>query len=249
MFPSLSAVLSSLPVGCVVSPSLVPFAACVPCPGAPVAPACLLSSLPAGLLARPVRVCARSCGCGCAAARCGCASLALAVAPPRVRSCVGAGPVCVLVWLSPPPPPAPPVPPSLRAALAACAAAPGPVAVVGSRSFAPLGLVSSFVRLLPPGCSVVSGAAPGVDAAAEAEALACGLPVVSLPAAWSRFGRAAGMRRNGEVVARASLVVAFWDGVSPGTRDAIARARRAGLPVFVVAPPPAPGAPVQPSLF
>jgi hypothetical protein len=55
--------------------------------------------------------------------------------------------------------------------------------------------------------------------------------------------------RNAEVVARADVVVAFWDGVSAGTQDAIRRARKEGIPIFVVSPPPDPDAPAQLPLF
>src|SRR5438270_835948 len=83
-----------------------------------------------------------------------------------------------------------------------------------------------FVAALPASVAVVSGAAVGVDHAAEEAARARGLPVVSLPAAWSARGQRAGVMRNAEVVAQADVVVAFWDGISPGTQDVIRRARK-----------------------
>jgi hypothetical protein len=93
------------------------------------------------------------------------------------------------------------------------------------------------VAQLPASVVVVSGGARGVDAVAEDAARSRGLPVVRLSASWSSLGRRAGMMRNGEIVARADVLVAFWDGASSGTADAIRRARREGIAVFVVSPP------------
>ena len=52
---------------------------------------------------------------------------------------------------------------------------------------------------------------------------------------WSAHGRAAGARRNGEMLAEGGVVavVAFPGG--SGTADMVRRARRAGLPVWEVA--------------
>lgn len=56
---------------------------------------------------------------------------------------------------------------------------PSPVAIVGSRDFKDLDKVRAFVRSLPPSACVISGGARGVDQAAEAKAIECGLFVAS----------------------------------------------------------------------
>jgi endonuclease YncB( thermonuclease family) len=54
------------------------------------------------------------------------------------------------------------------------------------------------------------------------------------PGDWKRYGRAAGFIRNGEMVAEgADICLAFPYGMSPGTRDCIARAQAAGIPVRI----------------
>lgn len=99
------------------------------------------------------------------------------------------------------------------------------VAIVGSRNYNNLEAVRKYVRALPKGTTVVSGGARGVDSVAEAEALACGLTVQSIPANWNKFGKRAGPIRNKEIVEASDIVVAFWDGTSKGTRSTIGIAR------------------------
>ena len=106
------------------------------------------------------------------------------------------------------------------------------IAVIGSRDFANMALVRAFIASRPLANTIISGAARGVDTIAELAARARGLAVISIPANWAT-GRAAGMVRNQKVVDAADAVVAFWDGKSTGTRDAITKAIRAGKPTIV----------------
>jgi hypothetical protein len=110
--------------------------------------------------------------------------------------------------------------------------------IVGSRNFKNLELVRRFVRRLKPETIIVSGAARGVDQAAEEEALLTGHDVESWPVTaedWKRDGKAAGILRNREMILGyldpevGDGLVAFWDGQSRGTRNAIKLARQAGL--------------------
>jgi hypothetical protein len=108
------------------------------------------------------------------------------------------------------------------------------IAIVGSRDYAHLDRVRDFVKALPAGTTVISGGARGVDEAAEAMAYAIGLPVQSFPADWATHGKKAGILRNAEIVAAADEVVAFWDGISAGTRSSIELAQKAGKPIRII---------------
>lgn len=110
------------------------------------------------------------------------------------------------------------------------------VAIVGSRDFSELARVDAYVDALPADTVVVSGGARGVDRRAEQRARARGLEVVSLSADWARHGKRAGFLRNREIVATVDRVVAFWDGVSPGTASTIELARRTGKAVEIHLP-------------
>lgn len=87
------------------------------------------------------------------------------------------------------------------------------------------------------GLTVVHGACPtGADAYADEWArdnADIGVLVERVPARWDLHGKAAGPLRNAEMVARgAALCLAFPRGLSRGTRNCMAEARKAGIPVW-----------------
>lgn len=100
-------------------------------------------------------------------------------------------------------------------------------------------MVRRYVTSLFPGTQVVSGGARGVDTAAEAAARARrDLPEPKVfPADWDRLGKGAGAIRNEQIVDYAQTIVAFWDGVSPGTKNTIDLAAMRGKPFQVIRPP------------
>jgi hypothetical protein len=114
------------------------------------------------------------------------------------------------------------------------------VAIVGSREFKDLDWVREYVLWLPAGTLVVTGGARGVDVTAERAAKARKdlPPPKVLHAGWQRpdgtLDRAAGHKRNRRVVAACDRLVAFWDGQSPGTRDAFQLAEAAGKPYRIL---------------
>ena len=107
------------------------------------------------------------------------------------------------------------------------------VAIVGSRDYPSPSLVRAFVNTLPDDTIIISGGARGVDTVAEQAARYRHLKVEIYPAEWDKWGRSAGMMRNGKIINAADRVVAFWDGISKGTADSIRKARAAGKPVTV----------------
>jgi hypothetical protein len=102
------------------------------------------------------------------------------------------------------------------------------VAVVGSRGYPRLDLVEKFIQALPPGTTLVSGGAPGVDTIAETAWKAMGGSVMSIKAEWQLLGNTAGIERNGMIVLESGRVYGFWDESSPGTANTICRAANAG---------------------
>jgi hypothetical protein len=110
------------------------------------------------------------------------------------------------------------------------------VGIVGSRDYPNLDQVERYVMELPLYTTIVSGGARGVDRAAEASARRHGLELDVMKADWETHGRRAGLLRNAQLVDSVDLLVAFWDGKSPGTRNAIAHARNMVKPFVVVTP-------------
>ena len=103
------------------------------------------------------------------------------------------------------------------------------IAVVGSRSFSDLEKVKMILDRLYGEIGpfrLVSGGAAGVDDTAEAWAKIRQLETNIFPADWENGGRKAGIVRNSLIVNAAEIVIAFWDGVSPGTLDTIVKAKK-----------------------
>lgn len=85
----------------------------------------------------------------------------------------------------------------------------------------------------PVACTLVVGKCRGADQIGEEIARRLGWEIDPFPANWSQHGAAAGPLRNQEMVdSGADVCVAFPLGASRGTRDCIARARAAGIPVW-----------------
>lgn len=102
------------------------------------------------------------------------------------------------------------------------------VAIIGSRTFTDYERAEQFLSALELDITrVISGGAKGADAIAERYAAEHGIPITVYPADWKRYGRGAGMIRNKQIIDDADVVVAFWDGVSKGTKHSIELARKA----------------------
>lgn len=108
------------------------------------------------------------------------------------------------------------------------------MAIVGSRTFADYALLERTMADLPRPSSIVSGGGKGADTLGAQYARAHDIPLVELLPDWKQYGKAAGMLRNSDIVKAADVVVAFWDGQSPGTRDSLAKATKAGKRVLIV---------------
>lgn len=105
------------------------------------------------------------------------------------------------------------------------------IAVIGSRTIKRIDCREIGAK---PGDWIVSGGAKGVDTLAEDFATANGFPVLRFLPDYHRYGKAAPHVRNGQIVAAADRVVAFWDGKSRGTKSTIEKAKRYGKEVHIV---------------
>lgn len=83
--------------------------------------------------------------------------------------------------------------------------------------------------------TVLSGGCRGVDKLGEQWAAAHGVPVEIYPAQWKIYGRAAGMRRSAEMVARADALIAITSRrfKGRGTAATVEMAIKKGLQVYV----------------
>lgn len=85
----------------------------------------------------------------------------------------------------------------------------------------------------------VLGGARGVDSLAEQFAKTNNYRVKIIPANWNKFGKSAGYRRNLELIEYCNdthdkVLIAIWDGRSPGTHHMIDQCYKNGFYVKVI---------------
>jgi hypothetical protein len=113
-------------------------------------------------------------------------------------------------------------------------------AVVGSRKYTNQPAVVNFVvKAIDAGWQIVTGGAEGVDTFAEDASMGYGHFTVVIKPKWhgpegkGAYNHRAALERNTEIVDLSDMLVAFWDGVSTGTRDSIRKAVEKKIPTFV----------------
>jgi hypothetical protein len=111
------------------------------------------------------------------------------------------------------------------------------ILITGSRDFEDYLTVHTAIRAAAAGhrdVTVIVGRAKGADRLAERAALDLGYAIDPHPAHWRTFGKAAGARRNQEMVdTGADVCLAFWQhgAANAGTTDCVRRARAARIPI------------------
>ena len=104
------------------------------------------------------------------------------------------------------------------------------VAVIGSRGLS----VERLEDYLPEGVTeLVSGGAKGIDTCVRIYAEARGVRLTEFLPQYHRYGKAAPILRNRQIVRYADCVIAFWDGSSRGTQNVIRLCESAGKQVTV----------------
>ena len=105
------------------------------------------------------------------------------------------------------------------------------VAVIGSRTCT-IENIDQFIPSITT--EIVSGGARGIDQCAREYAQQNGLELTEFLPEFERYGRAAPLKRNIQIIRYADLVIAFWDGKSHGTRHVIEQCERLGKPLRVI---------------
>ena len=104
------------------------------------------------------------------------------------------------------------------------------IAIIGSRNIK----VKDLEKYLPIStCEIVSGGAKGVDSCAAEYAQQKGIKLTVFLPEYKKYGRAAPIKRNNQIIEYADEVVAFWDGISKGTKYVINACKKIGKKVTV----------------
>ncbi len=111
------------------------------------------------------------------------------------------------------------------------------VVVCGGRDWTNGRLIKKRLIELPCNTIIVEGGCRGADLIAREVALEIGLEVVEFPAAWKKYGKPAGAKRNIKMLdTKPHLVLAFHDDISKskGTKHIVGEAKRRGIDVEVI---------------
>ena len=104
------------------------------------------------------------------------------------------------------------------------------VAVIGSRELK----VNNLEKYLPEEVTeIVSGGARGIDTSAREYALKNNIKLKEFLPEYEKYGRAAPLKRNIQIIDYADMVLAFWDGKSRGTKFVIDNCKRIGKRVKI----------------
>ena len=104
------------------------------------------------------------------------------------------------------------------------------IAIIGSRGLTPEN-ISAYIA----DCDeIVSGGAKGVDTCAAAYAKEKNIKLTVFLPNYEKYGRAAPIRRNEQIVDYADKIIAFWDGCSKGTLSVIRYAEKTGKECNVI---------------
>lgn len=82
--------------------------------------------------------------------------------------------------------------------------------------------------------TILCGMAKGADLLGKKYADENNIDVWEYPANWEKHGKSAGYLRNSDMADAGTHLVAFWDGVSKGTKHMIDLATKKGLVVRVI---------------
>lgn len=109
------------------------------------------------------------------------------------------------------------------------------VAVVGPKSFSDYDKMKQVLDTsLTENALLISGGAPGADSLVERYALETNRRIHVITADWEQHGPRAEFIRNQEIVDHASMIIAFHDGTSRGTKHTIELAKKQGIPVHII---------------
>lgn len=94
--------------------------------------------------------------------------------------------------------------------------------------------MANIIRQETKDCEVFVGCCPtGVDLFVREFCEEMKVPYTVFVADWGTYSSSAGPIRNKEMVKDADELIAFWDGKSKGTKNAIEEATKAGVPVRI----------------
>lgn len=105
------------------------------------------------------------------------------------------------------------------------------VAIIGSRSLE----IRNLGKYMPNDVTeIVSGGAKGIDKCAEDYAKTHGIKLTVFLPEYEKYGKAAPLKRNLQIIDYSDLVIAFWEGKSKGTKYVIDNCKKKNKPIQII---------------
>lgn len=111
------------------------------------------------------------------------------------------------------------------------------IAIVGSRDFKNFDFLEKTILdnyKIENITEIISGGAKGADTLAEQFAIKYSIPMSIFTPDWDLYGKSAGYKRNILIIDMSDEVIAFWDGISKGTKLSIDLANKAKKKLMIV---------------
>jgi hypothetical protein len=107
------------------------------------------------------------------------------------------------------------------------------VAIVGSRSFKDFDLLTITLNKLKIH-EIISGGAVGADFLAEQYAQQHNIKTRIIKPEYKKYSRVAPIIRNKSIVDNSDLIIAFWNGISRGTKNVIEYAKKTNKKIEII---------------
>ena len=105
------------------------------------------------------------------------------------------------------------------------------IAIIGSRNI----FIDDLENYIPKNVTeIVSGGAKGIDTLAKEYAVKNNIVLTEFLPEYAKFGKAAPLIRNIQIIEYADEVLAFWDGKSKGTKHVIDSCKKLSKKVTVI---------------
>jgi hypothetical protein len=109
------------------------------------------------------------------------------------------------------------------------------LAIIGSRTFNNYKLLEQELEQYKDKVSlVISGGAKGADSLGEFWAKENNIKTLIFLPDWDKYGKRAGFIRNEDIIKNCDCVIAFWDGVSSGTKHSLSLCEKYSKPYKIV---------------
>lgn len=105
------------------------------------------------------------------------------------------------------------------------------LAIIGSRN-CPTIDIAAHLKYIPD--TIVSGGARGADTYARLFAQTHNLTLLEFLPDYEKYGKKAPLVRNKLIVDNCDCLIAFWDGISRGTKFTLDYAEKQGKPIKIV---------------